>query len=96
MFKPVLIDGLIAFAVIAVFVFGVDNPKPEWGRLWMHKPLILTQLAGAFGGLVFSLINRLFKSRFTRRIIGIILASVAFIIIHWIGAVLGLNGTMWD
>lgn len=94
--KPVLIGGLIAFAIISIFVFGVDNAKPEWGRLWMLKPLILTPLAGAFGGLFFSLIIRLFKRSFTRRLIGMVLASVVFVIILWIGTVLGLNGTMWD
>lgn len=90
--KRMLIGGGIALAVIAVFVFGAGNGKPEWGNYWMVKPLILTPLIGAFGGAYTYVINRLSLHRaFT-----IVLSIVGFIMILWVGIVLGLNGTMWD
>lgn len=49
--KPILIGAVIALIFISMFLFSVDHPKPEWGKLWMLKPLIIVPLAGAIGGL---------------------------------------------
>ncbi len=87
-----LIGGGIALAVIAVFVFGAGEGKPEWGNYWMVKPLLLTPLIGAFGGAYTYIINRFGLNR----ALTFVLSIIGFFMILWVGIVLGLNGTMWD
>ncbi|PEC35719.1 potassium transporter KefB, partial [Bacillus toyonensis] len=48
-----LLGAGIALILILVFLLGVDNPKPEWGKLWMLKPLIVVPTAGAMGGVFY-------------------------------------------
>jgi len=91
-----LIGAILGLIVISVFVFGVDEPNPAWGKYWMIRPLIITPLVGAMGGLFFYMMNYLSsKMRFNKTwafIIGLLGLTVAL----WIGIVLGLDGTMWD
>jgi hypothetical protein len=94
--KPMIIGGLIGLILISLFVFGVDNPKPEWGKLWQVKPLIITPLAGAMGGLFFYFMNYMSSRGSINKVLAIVLSFVVFIIGLWMGVVLGLNGTMWD
>lgn len=87
---------LIGFAIISFFVFGVDAPNPDWGSNWRIKPLILTPLASGLGAF---LAYSFFKlgSRFgVNKAVAFILACIMFLVILWLGVVLGLNGTMWD
>src|SRR5919107_4752694 len=93
---PMLIGAVIGLILISLFVFGVDNPKPEWGELWRIRPLIITPLAGAMGGLFFYFMNYLSSRGSINKIFAIILSFVVFIIGLWMGVVLGLDGTMWD
>lgn len=37
----IIAGGTIALAVIALFVFSVNTPNPEWGNYWRVKPLLL-------------------------------------------------------
>lgn len=95
MIKAALIGSCIALIAISFFVFGVDQPKVEWGRYWMIKPLILTPLFGGFAGMIFYQLNfRKFLS--FNKSLKMILSSILFIAVLWVGIVLGLNGTMWD
>ncbi|WP_229598990.1 hypothetical protein [Runella sp. CRIBMP] len=48
--KPTLIGAGIALTVITIFLVGVREPNPAWGKLWMLRPLIIVPLAGAMGG----------------------------------------------
>lgn len=91
-----IVGGAIGLAVISLFVFGVDQPNPEWGKYWMIRPLIITPLAGAMGGLCnYLLIN--FRSVIgVNKTVAVILSVMVFIIGLWMGVVLGLDGTMWD
>jgi len=93
--KPILIGALIAFLVISVFVFGVDNANPAWGKYWMIRPLIITPLAGAMGGAFYAFMNYQAERGFNRTL-AILLSLVVFIIGLWLGVVLGLKGTMWN
>jgi hypothetical protein len=91
-----LAGALIGLAIISLFVFTVDKPNPEWGNLWIIKPLIITPLAGAFGILSFYLKNIIKPSnKFTYTFI-ILLSFIAFLIALWMGIVLGLDGTLWN
>ncbi len=94
-FKSVLVGAIIGLLIISFFVFGVDEPNPEWGKLWKIKPLIITPLAGAAGGVFFYFID-LMASRGMNRTVSVLLGIFGFIVALWLGTVLGLNGTMWD
>ena len=59
---PMLIGAGIGLLVISFFVFGVDNPDAEWGKLWRIRPLIVTPVAGAMGGAFYYLMDHLSNS----------------------------------
>lgn len=93
--KPMLVGAGIALLVISFFVFGVDQPHPEWGKYWMIRPLIVTPLAGAMGGAFYALMDYQ-SSRGFNRTGAILLSIVVYFIGLWLGTVLGLAGTMWN
>lgn len=93
--KPMLVGAGIALLVISFFVFGVDQPHPEWGKYWMIRPLIVTPLAGAMGGAFYALMDYQ-SSRGFNRTVAILLSVVVYFIGLWLGTVLGLAGTMWN
>ena len=85
--------GLI---LILFFVLSVDNPDPNWPKLWMVKPLIVAPLAGLIGGLSYHIINPSSRQPGWKRIGANLFGLLIFLIALWMGTVLGLNGTMWD
>jgi hypothetical protein len=91
-----LIGAVLGLVVISVFVFGVDEPNPAWGKYWMVRPLIITPLVGAMGGVFFHTMKYLgSKMRFNKTLV-IIIGLLGFAVALWIGIVLGLDGTLWD
>jgi len=93
--KPILVGAGIALLVISFFVFGVDEPHPEWGKFWIVRPLIVTPLAGAMGGAFYAFLDHQ-SSRGFNRTLAILLSIVVYLIGLWLGIVLGLDGTLWD
>ena len=93
--KPILIGAGIALLVISFFVFGVDHPRPEWGKFWQVRPLIVTPLAGAMGGAFYALMDYQ-SSRGFNRTLAILLSIIVYAVGLWLGTVLGLAGTMWN
>ena len=93
--KPVLVGAAIALFVISFFVFGVDNPSPEWGSFWKVRPLIITPLAGAMGGAFYAFMQYQILLGFNRTV-GVLISLVVYLIGLWLGTVLGLAGTMWN
>ena len=93
--KPMLIGAGIALLLISIFVFGVDNPNPEWPKYWFIRPLIITPLGGAVGGAFYAFMDYQ-SSRGFNRTVAILLSIVVYVIGLWMGTVLGLAGTMWD
>ena len=93
--KPILIGAGIALLVISFFVFGVDHPRPEWGKFWQIRPLIVTPLAGAMGGAFYALMDYQ-SSRGFNRTLAILLSIIVYAVGLWLGTVLGLAGTMWN
>jgi len=90
-----LLGGVIALVVIATFLIPIDEPNPEWGKFWMIRPLIITPLAGAMGGLCNYFITQLYSLRGWKKVLSYILSIVVYIIGLWLGIVLGLAGTLW-
>jgi hypothetical protein len=93
--KPTLIGAGIAFLAISFFVFGVDEPNPNWGKFWMIRPLVVTPLAGATGGAFFYFMNLLRRQYGWNKILINFICLLVFIVGLWLGIVLGLDGTMW-
>ena len=94
--KPMLFGAGIALALIFLFVSGVDDPDPEWGKLWKIKPLIVTPIVGAMGGLFFYFMDHLSYRSGLNKTVAIILGLIGYVIALWLGTILGLNGTLWD
>jgi hypothetical protein len=95
LFKSTGVGAGVALLVISLFVFGVDEPHPEWGKFWMIKPLLITPLAGALGGAFYSFMDYQ-SSRGFNRTLAIFLSILVYAIVLWLGTVLGLAGTLWD
>jgi hypothetical protein len=91
--KHISIGAGIALVLIAIFLSGVGEPDPKWPKLWMLKPLFIVPLTGAIGGLGFYMLISLLP---TNKVMTTILGLVGYIIVIWMGFILGLNGTMWD
>lgn len=92
---PMLIGAAVGLIIISFFVFGVNEPDAEWGKLWMLRPLIITPLAGATGGAFYYWMDHL-TSKGLNKILAVILSLIVFIVGLWLGTVLGLAGTLWD
>jgi hypothetical protein len=56
-----LIGAMIALAVILTFVLAVDEPNPAWHNTWWVRPIVITPLTGAAGGLFFHFMYELGK-----------------------------------
>lgn len=93
--KAMLIGAGIALLAISFFVFGVDHPNPEWGDYWMIRPLIVTPVAGAFGGAFYAFMDFQSSKGFNRTV-AVLLSLMVYLIGLWMGTVLGLAGTMWN
>ncbi len=92
--KRMLLGAGIALILISIFLLPVKYPKPEWGKLWMIKPLIMVSLAGALGGVFYYFMDHLRYQGGWKKILAIILSLIGYIIALWLDTVLGLNGTI--
>ena len=91
-----LLGAGFALLAISFFVFGVDNVPAEWGKFWMIRPLIITPLAGATGGAVYHLLDRLRAKGNINGSVALILSLIIYVVGLWMGIVLGLASTMWN
>ncbi len=91
-----LIGAAIALAVILTFVLEMDSPNPEWHKTWWLRPVVITPLAGAGGGLFFHLMYVLGKQGSWKKILFSLIGIIGYVIALWLGTILGLAGTMWD
>lgn len=91
-----LTGALAGLGIICFFVFSVDHPNPEWPQYWRVKPLLVTPLAGAIGILSFYLKPIVAPKNLLLNVLVISASVLAFVIVLWMGVVLGLNGTLWN
>ncbi len=94
--KRMLVGAGIGLLLISLFLLSADEPNPEWGKLWMVRPLIIVPLAGAMGGLCNYFIVHFHDQVGVNKTIAMIISVIVFIIGLWLGIVLGLDGTMWN
>jgi len=87
-----LISAGLALLLILNFLWGV-KPDPSWPSLWKVKPLLIVPLAGAMGGGWFYFMNYRMRANKT---LAIFIGIFGYIIVLWMGTVLGLEGIMWD
>ncbi|RAU81844.1 potassium transporter KefB [Pontibacter arcticus] len=94
--KRMLQGAVIGFILITFFLVGAGEPEPEWPAYWMVKPLLVVPAAGALGGLFFFNMDHLRFQGGWRTVIAYALSLLVFLVVLWLGTVLGLHGTMWD
>lgn len=94
--KRMLQGAGIALILITIFLLSVDEPNPNWPKLWMLKPLILVPLAGAMGGVFYYYMDFLRYHGGWKKVLAILISLIGYLIVLWIGTVLGLDGTLWD
>jgi hypothetical protein len=90
--KRMIVGAGIGMLVISLFVVPTES-RPEWGKFWMVRPLIVVPFAGAMGGLC----NYFIVTRFgLNKIVTVVLSAIVFMFVLWLGTVIGLDGTLWD
>jgi hypothetical protein len=94
--KRMLQGAGIGLIVILFFLVGTAEPDPGWSKFWIIKPLIMVALAGALGGFFFYNMDHLLCQGGWREAFTYIMSLMVYLMVVWLGAVLGLNGTMWD
>jgi hypothetical protein len=101
LFRPALyvrtgIGGTIGLILMCLFLYGVNDPDPEWGKFWYVRPLIVITLAGMAGGSFFHLMDHVSYKGGWRKVLAYLSSALVFLVGLWLGAVLGLDGTLWD
>ncbi|RQO74968.1 potassium transporter KefB [Pedobacter sp. KBW06] len=91
-----LLGAGIAFIIITVFLLQVRKANPEWGELWMLRPLIIVPIAGAMGAAFYFFMDHLRDEGGWKKIFANALSLLVYIIALWLGTVLGLAGTLWN
>ena len=93
--KRMLQGAAIALIVISLFLIGTEA-EPDWPELWFLRPLLVVPVAGALGGIFYYFMEPLGAMRGWQKVLGILLILLGYVIILWLGIVLGLDGTLWD
>jgi hypothetical protein len=88
--------ALIFLFIIFLFIFGSGNVLKD-KSIREFFPLITGTLGGAFGGLIFGLINTIFQTNVWNNYIAKGLGVLAYFIIVWISLILGFSVIgQWD
>ncbi|MFD0941085.1 potassium transporter KefB [Pedobacter boryungensis] len=92
-----LVGAGIGLALVTFFLIGNTYTRPEWGQFWMLRPLIITPLAAAGGGLgTYFMQYMLGYKGGSSKVIAVIISIIGFLISLWLGTVLGFAGTLWN
>ena len=93
--KATILGAGFALVLIGFFLVSAGQADPAWGSYWFIKPLIMVPAAGAAGGAALYFISSHYSSGW-QKFVAVIFGILVYIIVLWIGTVLGLNGTYWD
>lgn len=93
--KRMLIGAGIALVFIAIFLYGTTQ-NPEWSPYWILRPFIIVPLAGAFGGAFYHFMGIPRSRGGWVKALAILFSFIGYVVIVWLGIVLGLDGTLWD
>jgi len=91
-----IIGAGIGLILMGLFLAGVTNPDPSWGSTWMLRPLVFIANAGAAGGAFYYYLNRNRQRKGWRAVGFVAIGFAVYIACLFFGAVLGLDGTLWD
>lgn len=94
--KCIVAGAAFNLVLIGIFLSGVDDPDPAWGKYWMVRPLIIVPFGGAVGGTIFYLLNFYSRQLGFHRALATVLGVIIFIIGLWLSTVIGLDGTLWN
>lgn len=94
--KCIVIGAAFNLILIGIFLSGVDDANPSWGKYWMVRPLIIVPFGGAVGGTIFYLLHFYSRQLGFHSAIASVLGAIIFIIGLWLSTVLGLDGTLWN
>lgn len=86
----------VALVLIVLFLASAGAGNPEWPRFWMIRPLVIVPLAGALGGVFYYNMDHLRDRGGWRKVLANVLSLLVFLVVLWLGTVLGLDGTWWD
>jgi len=99
-FKKIIVAAIIGYCIalicISLLIFSVANPNPVWGKNWFVKPLVITPIVGAIGGISFYIINCISFKNEALKFARIVISILVFLFYLWIGTILGLDGTLWN
>lgn len=93
--KRMLQGAGIALVAISLFLVGTES-EPDWPELWFLRPLLIVPAAGAMGGVFYYFMDHLRVMGGWQKALGILLSLLGYLVILWLGTVLGLAGTLWD
>ncbi len=94
--KRMLQGGAIALTVIVLFLVSAGEGNPAWPKLWLVKPLFITPLSGAMGGVYYYFMDHLRSEGGITKVVAHIMSLIGYLIVLFMGIVLGLDGTYWD
>jgi ABC-type transport system involved in cytochrome c biogenesis permease subunit len=94
--KRALQGSGIALVLIGIFLIGVKNPNPAWGKFWMVKPLLMVPVFGGLGGIFYYFMDHLRCMGGWKTVLAYFISFIGFVVAVWLGTVLGLNGTLWN
>ncbi|WP_303311843.1 potassium transporter KefB [Hymenobacter sp. BT730] len=98
--KRMLQGAAIALVCISLFIIPAgwftQVAKPEWGKLWMIKPFLVVPIAGALGGVFYYFMDHLRYQGGWKKALAYVISLLGYLVVLWLGTVLGLNGTWWD
>ncbi|MGI8637789.1 MAG: hypothetical protein ACR2KZ_20505 [Segetibacter sp.] len=87
--KRMFQGGAIALVLILLFLSSGGwfsrETNPEWGKLWMIRPLIIVLVAGTLGGVFNYFTDHLRYQGGWNKIVAIILSLFGYIVALWFG-----------
>ena len=86
----------MALILVIIFWLGAGEPDPDWPRFSIITPLIIVPLAGALGGVHYYFMDHLRYQGGWKKTLSEFLSLMVYLVLLWLGTVLGLDSTLWD